>query len=381
MDDDVFFGIFVALILIGATIWLIGIVIELFIFTLPAWGSGAVSGIATYGALRLKIASDLHSYAKFSQFVDFGFDGFRLCSKLKREAVKNYVAPYNIVPVLLCILVTAIVFMAIVSEPSGLGREEKWFQISGLLFTAVITLCFALLLWIRIDLTSAVETQVRRALDQANTSFQASGELQEIIRDNALLAEELQINFPQDDVSVVRNYIDTHRIKVLTDPSSLHTVIAAEIEKAKRDQSDLRKAGERFDEVMQLQQNVSRTVFSTKSPSMVNAIDLLYDQIHIAKEVCLPQREWDTFEEAMSVYTQEIKELEKQALSLTAGERLDFNTGNPYQVLGVTPEMTDAEIKGVFRELCNIYHPDKGKVRDSEKFKEIKDAYDEIMKH
>ena len=113
---------------------------------------------------------------------------------------------------------------------------------------------------------------------------------------------------------------------------------------------------------------------------MVNEIDSIHEQIHQAKEVCLPKREWATFDEAMTVYTQELKRLEKQAFNLAAGKGPDFNADDPYQVLGVTPEMDNSEIKRVFRELCHIFHPDKGKVRNTEKFKEIKNAYDKIMK-
>ncbi|MFO7803293.1 MAG: J domain-containing protein [Desulfovermiculus sp.] len=378
--DDAIGGCIVAIIVIGVAIWLFGIVIGLLVVTLPAWGSGAVSGTAVYGFARIKLASDLRSPSKFSQLVNFGFDGFKLNSEIKREAVKEYVAPYNIASVVLCLLVTAVVFMVLVSEPGMLGSEEEWIQVFGFFITAAITIGLAFLLWIRLDLTSAVEKEVKGALDQANISFQASGELQGIIRDNALIAQELQIDFPQGNVNSVRSYIDRHKAKVLTNPSSLRSVIAAEIEKAQRDRVNLRKAGERFDEVMQLHHKVSRTVFATGSPSMVNAIDEIYEQIHQAKQICLPQREWATFDEAMTVYTQDLKQLEEQALNLTAGEASDYNAVDPYEILGVTSDMTLDEIKKVYRELSNIYHPDKGKVRDDRRFKEIGNAWSLIKK-
>lgn len=58
---------------------------------------------------------------------------------------------------------------------------------------------------------------------------------------------------------------------------------------------------------------------------------------------------------------------------------------NPYTVLGVNENATDAEIKKAYRELAKKYHPDNyhdSPLADvaSEKMKEVNEAYDEIQK-
>lgn len=58
---------------------------------------------------------------------------------------------------------------------------------------------------------------------------------------------------------------------------------------------------------------------------------------------------------------------------------------NPYTVLGVSENATDAEIKKAYRELAKKYHPDNyqdSPLADvaSEKMKEVNEAYDEIQR-
>lgn len=60
-------------------------------------------------------------------------------------------------------------------------------------------------------------------------------------------------------------------------------------------------------------------------------------------------------------------------------------TKNPYEVLGVSPNASEDEIKKAYREMSRKYHPDanvNNPLADlaEEKFKEVQDAYNTIMR-
>ena len=58
---------------------------------------------------------------------------------------------------------------------------------------------------------------------------------------------------------------------------------------------------------------------------------------------------------------------------------------DPYKVLGIPSSASDDEVKKAYRKLSRRYHPDANlnnpnKDQAEEKFKEVQQAYDQIMK-
>jgi DnaJ-domain-containing protein 1 len=88
-------------------------------------------------------------------------------------------------------------------------------------------------------------------------------------------------------------------------------------------------------------------------------------------------------------YRQNAGKTQQQEYSQNNGSRTDKNTGgdDPYAVLGISRTASEEEIKKAYRKLVLQYHPDKVahlgdefKTLAEERFKQIQQAYQEIIK-
>lgn len=61
-------------------------------------------------------------------------------------------------------------------------------------------------------------------------------------------------------------------------------------------------------------------------------------------------------------------------MNLVVTPNIDFNSDNPYEVLGIEKNSLSPEIVQAYKKLCKIYHPDISKSR--EVFDKIRSAYD-----
>ncbi|WP_242520620.1 DnaJ domain-containing protein [Lactococcus sp. LG1074] len=112
----------------------------------------------------------------------------------------------------------------------------------------------------------------------------------------------------------------------------------------------------------------------------------LFTEAYLRSQEKKAQAERFRFEEQQREYTRRSQEAyqewEKQQNSYSdKNESRSYNTYDPYKVLGVTPQTPLSEIKKVYRKLAKAYHPDLNHEEGaSEKFKEIQEAWEIIMK-
>lgn len=98
------------------------------------------------------------------------------------------------------------------------------------------------------------------------------------------------------------------------------------------------------------------------------------------------QSRWDEFSQLIDGAQEELKNLLENIEQLESGEdassgaEIEENNDDPYAVLGVRADLSNDEIRKVYRLLANIYHPDRGNVSDHGKFQQLQQAWAAICK-
>lgn len=109
----------------------------------------------------------------------------------------------------------------------------------------------------------------------------------------------------------------------------------------------------------------------------------LFTEAYLRSQEKKAQAERFKFEEQQREYTRRSQEAyqEWENQQNNYSDTIEKQSYNPYKVLGVTPETPLNEIKKVYRKLAKAYHPDLNHEDGaSEKFKEIQEAWEIIMK-
>lgn len=109
----------------------------------------------------------------------------------------------------------------------------------------------------------------------------------------------------------------------------------------------------------------------------------LFTEAYLRSQEKKAQAERFKFEEQQREYARRSREAyqEWENQQNNYSDTIEKQSYNPYKVLGVTPETPLNEIKKIYRNLAKAYHPDLNHEEGaSEKFKEIQEAWEVIMK-
>ena len=256
----------------------------------------------------------------------------------------------------------------------------------------LVGLVVAVTVVVRVEAMASRRNQERERLEAEATArlerlkaeevARLEGRLQSITKQIADLSTILKISFPEDYSSSIRAYVESHKADLLINTTGFDRFISSEVAKANDDLSKLKRAAKAFDEVMQLYSRTTSEVNRTGNKAFFHLLHQLLEGLEGLKDF-LPKREWNKFHEGVDFIMDELKPLYENATGYQDAYEEECEeevSSDPYSILGVSEQMDDDQIRKIYLELCNIYHPDKGKVPDDTKFKEINNAYEQIKK-
>lgn len=164
----------------------------------------------------------------------------------------------------------------------------------------------------------------------------------------------------------------------------VRTYISKVLEERKEKITELEKLETAFDAAQQALSFTRAKVEKANNAILRQNLDGISKLIESGKEL-LKENVWhvDGFVALMDEAISELDRLYQSASVQDGSNQWQSSpqaTSDPYVILGISQTMSDEEIKRVYRELCGIYHPDKGKVKDDSRFKEIQNAYEQLKK-
>ncbi len=168
--------------------------------------------------------------------------------------------------------------------------------------------------------------------------------------------------------------------------NDLKEIILKKIEEKKKEITHLKKIADVVQETQQLF-NVAKARVEKKGKKALafqQKLDEIIKNTNENKELAeyIKQSDWTNVHQVMNLVLENVDNLYQTASGYTSNQAEGSQppSHDPYIVLGVSKTMTSEQIKKIYLELCHIYHPDKGKVKDDDKFKEIQNAYEQIRK-
>lgn len=177
-----------------------------------------------------------------------------------------------------------------------------------------------------------------------------------------------------------------------TDPKQLASKVVVFVEALRQENASMDVMNRRRSEVedlleqaiMQANRNRNLAVFAyldriQRRLNGLEAVADLSDWDHYSQELLAVKEEIDLLMVNMDDLANDKRHGSKQQKSDSAPPHPN-ETSDPYAVLGVRSDLNNQQIKDVYRKLAQIYHPDKGYVRDRKQFQDLQVAWQSICK-
>lgn len=373
--------IFILAAIILAVVFL-GVVLMVLVIAFPAFGSGIGFVFLSQILLRRHKVNQLNSPEQLIQLLGLRFSGGQVTWILDKHQMHSRISGF----VRGSILSSIVIGVGITSGIMWL-MYDTWIYEVGMDFFIVgciaATIVFASLSRtisseFREKLESSIRERVDKKIGRVNLSLDELDRVSEEI--SRLATEKLRIQFPTNYAPSIQRVVEADKAQLLIDTSKFRSLISKQVRQAKEDQNQLKKAISEYENAIQVYKRVALAVNRSGSVALIILLDDLYKGLNALRDY-LTVPNWSAFTEGITFAIEELEMLSKNAGEFAAfSEEDEPPEYDPYDILGVSAEMSDEQIGKVYKKLSSIYHPDVGITKDDKRMKEINSAYQQIMR-
>lgn len=335
----------------------------------------------------------LDNTLKNSELLSIFFDGVDINYTLDAQKLKD--SPENNTYIILSAiagLVIAEVFLIILKYSGSYANipfldgpiyEQISFFVGSMI---VFIVCL-----IAIGLTSSsfsmyIEGKIKEKVKILKNKVSLPEKLWKLLDNSYCLCNEIGIPEYKDYFPRTNTYINSNLYELLRENKDFkEATISNDMHQLEENNENLKLAINNYNTATKIFERTANFADRTKNKEIFYSLDKIARGILGAKKH-LEDRNWQDFNDVILFAQKELQDLYDNGSNYDDEENTDKsfrsgkNTLDIFAVLGITQDMSNEKIKQVYRKLATIYHPDKGLVSDSEKFKQIQSAYEEIRK-
>lgn len=399
-------GILFIVIVIGVIWWLVAIIpllLAVGIISVIVCGGGIALMFLTlylYSVLKTRY---LNSEGKLGQVIEVEFDGRKLSWFVDDTLVKSFAESELVCFLCIMIGVASMLVLTFIIKETGdfkinLFLSDKQVpEVVNLYISSMISAIAFIKIVYRYNPKRIFECWM---VKQANALMSRVEKRVEGIEDLRSLedsinseATEMETTFPIDVQTEIQDFVDSHKMEILSDVTGLNKFISKKIEQATNDLVELQKKNGLYQEAMELYTETVHEVNKTGSISLIKELDYDYEGLTSTNlKTLVSDRKWNEFNEVVNSIIGALERVSEKALKYQEVgyevEAEDYYEGETdeeraYRILGVPSTASPEQIKKVYHALSHVYHEDKGIVEDDTHMKEINWAYDFLkdLKH
>lgn len=403
--------ILVVVIMVVLSIAFIAVVVIVtgFAYSVQFWGTGVVITFILFSLWKRNVVHQACSLPWITEFIDIDISQSIAKSMINSDAISAFSKKKNPILLLLpfTILITLLLFLAqyhtspiiIPFPPAGASKQPLSVGLSttALLVGSGMGITFYyLLVRPRHIIEQSIRKRLERNLYHIEYAVDSHGELHKKVEELKEWYTKFSVRFIDDYISNLNTFITEHKIKILSDKTVLESQIATELQRVEHYLQAIKTSYALYSNALSLYEETFIAVNQSQRASLLDSLD----KIVIKLKEDLPQlithkrfAEFDSFIQQAISFLKNIQynaehgkgSAKNDSSGSQTSSHMNFN--NPYELLGVTPEMTLSQIKKVYHQLSKIYHADlHSDISDTvkrnmeDRMKQINAAFEQIEK-